>query len=150
MFCDCVSSWTSSIPLGITKTRLFKTIQNFFTKNWKFSYKNPDLFHISSQNIDCGYSLEPPHQKHRLWVLVRTASSRRFNEYPTMFWAEKWIISNFLVLLVVKIFIYLNRRIFVMFWVFFLCCCCCCVCVCVWPCGYSLWTLQCFILFFVL
>ena len=29
-------------------------------KNWKFSDKNSDLFHISAQNIDCRYSLEPP------------------------------------------------------------------------------------------
>ena len=29
-------------------------------KNWKFSDKNSDIFHISAQNIDCGYSLEPP------------------------------------------------------------------------------------------
>ena len=28
--------------------------------NWKFSDKNSDIFHISAQNIDCGYSLEPP------------------------------------------------------------------------------------------
>ena len=52
-------------PLGfcfflITKTRLFKYIENFTTKNWKFSGKNSDIFHISAQNIDCGYSLEPP------------------------------------------------------------------------------------------
>ena len=26
----------------------------------KFSDKNSDIFHISAQNIDCGYSLEPP------------------------------------------------------------------------------------------
>ena len=44
----------------ITKTRLFKYIENFTTKNWKFSDKNSDIFHISVQNIDCGYSLEPP------------------------------------------------------------------------------------------
>ena len=25
-----------------------------------FRYKNSDVFHISAQNIDCGYSLEPP------------------------------------------------------------------------------------------
>ena len=25
-----------------------------------FRYKNSDIFHISAQNIDCGYSLEPP------------------------------------------------------------------------------------------
>ena len=35
---------------------------------WKFHHKklkslkmkNSDIFHISAQNIDCGYSLEPP------------------------------------------------------------------------------------------
>ena len=25
-----------------------------------FQIKNPDIFPISTQNIDCGYSLEPP------------------------------------------------------------------------------------------
>ena len=44
----------------ITKARLSKYIENFTTKNWKFSDKNFDIFHISAQNIDCGYSLEPP------------------------------------------------------------------------------------------
>ena len=29
-------------------------------KKWKFSDKNSDTFLISAQNIDCGYSLEPP------------------------------------------------------------------------------------------
>ena len=29
-------------------------------QKWKFSVKNFDIFHISAQNIDCGYSLEPP------------------------------------------------------------------------------------------
>ena len=37
--------------------------------------KISDIFHISAQNIDCGYSLEPPR--------------RGSNEYPqSMFWAE--------------------------------------------------------------
>ena len=44
----------------ITKTRLSKYIENFTTKNGKFSDKNSDIVHISAQNIDCGYSLEPP------------------------------------------------------------------------------------------
>ena len=39
----------------ITKTRLFKYIENFTTKNWKFSDKNFDIFYISAQNIDCEY-----------------------------------------------------------------------------------------------
>ena len=45
---------------AITKICLFKYIENFTTKNRKFSDKNSDIFHISAQNIDCGYSLEPP------------------------------------------------------------------------------------------
>ena len=51
--------------LHITKTRLFKYIENFTSKNWKFSDKKLWYFsHFCS--------------KHRLWVLVRTASARRF------------------------------------------------------------------------
>ena len=38
---------------------LFKYTENFTTKKWKFSDKNSDIFHISAQNIDCGYSFEP-------------------------------------------------------------------------------------------
>ena len=40
-------------------------LKNLPPKKWKFSDKNFDIFHISAQ-------------KHRLWVLVRTASPRRF------------------------------------------------------------------------
>ena len=41
-----------------------------------FQIKNPDIVHISAQNIDCGYSLEPP----------RRGGS---NEYPqSMLWTE--------------------------------------------------------------
>ena len=44
------------------------------------------IFLISAQNIDCGYSLEPP----------RRGGS---NEYPqSMFWAEIWKISEFFIL----------------------------------------------------
>ena len=65
------------------------------------------IFLISAQNIDCGYSLEPP----------RRGGS---NEYPqSMFWAEIWKISEFILseyfqFLEVKFSIYLNRRVFVM------------------------------------
>ena len=31
-------------------------------KTENFADKNSDIFHISAQNIDCGYSLEPPHR----------------------------------------------------------------------------------------
>ena len=32
----------------------------FNHQKWKFSDNNSDIFHISAQNIDCAYSLEPP------------------------------------------------------------------------------------------
>ena len=44
------------------KTRLFKYtyIENFTTKESEsVEIKNSDIFHISAQNINCGYSLEP-------------------------------------------------------------------------------------------
>ena len=56
-------------------------------------------------------------QKHRLWVLVRTASRGGSNEHPqSIFWAEIWkkyqifLPENF-PFLVVKFSIYLNRRV---------------------------------------
>ena len=68
------------------------------------------IFLISAQNIDCGYSLEPP----------RRGGS---NEYPqTMFWAEIWKYQSFLSenfhFLVIKFSVYLNRHVFVMGWDF--------------------------------
>ena len=51
------------MALSHYETRLFKYTENFTTKKWKFfQIKNSDIFHISAQNIDCGYSLEPPQQ----------------------------------------------------------------------------------------
>ena len=52
--------------------------RNSTSKNWKFSVKKLwyFLFYTSAQNIDCGYSLDPPRQGGA-------------NEYPqSMFWAE--------------------------------------------------------------
>ena len=45
-------------------------------KNENFQIKNSDIFHISAQNIDCGYSLEPP----------RWGGSNEYQQ--SMFWAE--------------------------------------------------------------
>ena len=48
----------------------------FGCKNRKFHQKNFDIFLIFAQNIDCGYTLEPP----------RRGGS---NEYPqSMFWSK--------------------------------------------------------------
>ena len=56
-------SWEANLISSkcITKTRLFKYIENFtFKKTENFQIKTSNIFHISAQSIDCGYSLEPP------------------------------------------------------------------------------------------
>ena len=45
---------------AITKTRLSKYKKNSPPKIENFQIKNSDIFNIFAQNIDCGYSLEPP------------------------------------------------------------------------------------------
>ena len=71
---DFVVTWLKFS--NITKTRLFKYFENFTTKNWNFSDKKSDIFHISAQNIDCGYSLEPPRR-------------RGSNKYPQSMFSEQ-------------------------------------------------------------
>ena len=44
----------------ITKTYLLKYVENFTSKIKNFQIKISDIFLLSAQNIDCGYSLEPP------------------------------------------------------------------------------------------
>ena len=41
-----------------------------------FQIKNSDTFHISAQNIDCGYSLEPP-RLYKKWGLRGSKLRRR-------------------------------------------------------------------------
>ena len=47
-----VSSHYENTPIQIYRI--------FYNLKRKFSGKNATIFHISAQNIDCGYSLEPP------------------------------------------------------------------------------------------
>ena len=49
-----------SLQIIITKTRLFKYIEISLRKTESFQIKILIFYHISAQNIDCGYSLEPP------------------------------------------------------------------------------------------
>ena len=63
--------WLKVPPSRYENMPIFKYNENFTTpkKNENFQIKNSDIFHISAQNIDCGYSLEP----------LRRGG---FNEYP--------------------------------------------------------------------
>ena len=65
-------------PQGNTLRKLAHAINRYFLalKIENFQLKNFDIFLIFAQNIDCGYTLEPP------W---RGSS----NEYPqSMFWSK--------------------------------------------------------------
>ena len=49
------------LKMCITETRLFKYVENVTSKKLKiFRHKISNIFHNFAQNIDCGYSLEPP------------------------------------------------------------------------------------------
>ena len=61
IFCSSCSCHYENTPIQIYWI--------FYHKKWRFSDKNSDIFHNSAQNIDCGYSLEPPRRG-------------GFNEYP--------------------------------------------------------------------
>ena len=64
------------IKQDIMKTSLFKYTEILPPKNENFQIKIFDILHISTQNVDCGYALEPP----------RRGGS---NAYPqSIFWAE--------------------------------------------------------------
>ena len=51
---------TTSIKYHYENTPI-QIYRKFYLQKLKiFRYKKFDIFHISAQNIDCGYSLEPP------------------------------------------------------------------------------------------
>ena len=77
---------------NITKTYLFKYTENFTTKKWKFSDKNSDIFHISTQSIDCGYSLEPPRggsNEYPQSMLLRRNKKNKPQFYYIKVWVNK-------------------------------------------------------------
>ena len=71
----------------ITKTRLFKYIENFTYKKKpeKFQIKNSDIFQISAQNIDCGYLLEPPRRggSNEYPQFMFLSRNKKNNVYPS-------------------------------------------------------------------
>ena len=68
----------------ITKTCLFKYIENCTTKTWKFSDKYSDIFHVSAQNIYCWYSLEPHRQggSNKYPQSMFLSSNKKIKVYP--------------------------------------------------------------------
>ena len=56
----------------------------YHQKKRKFLDKNSDIFHISAQNIDCGYSLEPPRRggSNEYPQSMFLSRNKKNNEYP--------------------------------------------------------------------
>ena len=48
------------IQRSLRKHAYSNILKIFPPKNENFEIRMSDIFHISAQNIDCGYSLEPP------------------------------------------------------------------------------------------
>ena len=55
----CIHS-DHDLRCSLRKHAYLNILKKFPPKNENFQIKNSDIFHISAQNIDCGYSLEPP------------------------------------------------------------------------------------------
>ena len=68
--------------MSITKTRLSNYIEKFTSKNWKISDKSFNIFHISAQNIDCGYSLEPRGGSNEYPQSMFLSRNNKNNVYP--------------------------------------------------------------------
>ena len=49
-----------NLTLRLRKHAYSNILKILQPKTENFQIKNSDIFHISAQNIDCGYSLEPP------------------------------------------------------------------------------------------
>ena len=72
-----VSHWHKYVKAPLRKHAYSNILKILQPKKENFQIKKSDSFHISAQNIDCGYSLEPP----------RRGGS---NEYPqSMFFLAK-------------------------------------------------------------
>ena len=82
----------------ITKTCLFKYTENFTTKTETFQIKDSDIFHISAQNIDCGYSLEPPRRggSNKYPQSMFLSRNKKNNVYPCkpLFTILKWCLRG--------------------------------------------------------
>ena len=75
MFCIQETSDKKKTQQTLRK-QAYSNILKFYHQKMKIFDKNSDIFHISAQNIDCGYSLEPP----------RWGGSIEYPQF--MFWAE--------------------------------------------------------------
>ena len=59
-YLDYCSYDIETIKVPLRKHAYSNILQILSPKNENFQIKNSDIFQVSAQNINCGYSLEPP------------------------------------------------------------------------------------------
>ena len=65
-------------PRSLLRKHAYSNILKIFPpKNENFQTKISDIFHISAQNIDCAYSLEPPRPQS-----MSLSRNKKNNVYP--------------------------------------------------------------------
>ena len=73
------TSWTHSKGCHYENTPIQIYWKFYHHKNETFQIKSSNIFHNSAQNIDCGYSLEPPNEYPQSMFLSR---NKKNNVYP--------------------------------------------------------------------
>ena len=68
--------------VALRKHTYSNILQILLHKNENFQIKNSDIFHISAQNIDCGYSLEPPRRGGSNEYPQSLIRNKKNNVYP--------------------------------------------------------------------
>ena len=85
---------TRSFKRSLRKHPYSNILKILQTKQGKFSDKNSDIFLIFAQNIDCGFSLEPPHpavltSTHNLCIVSKIRKIM-YTPVNPRFTIEKW------------------------------------------------------------
>ena len=84
-----VATWMSSSQItpgysALRKHAYSNIYRKFHLQSENFQIKNSDIFYISVQNIDCGYSLEPPRRggSNEYPLPMFSSRNKKNNVYP--------------------------------------------------------------------
>ena len=77
-------SWDAIFFQTLRKHAYSNILKILPPKKENFQIKNSDIFHISAQNLDCGYSLEPPRRcgSNEYLQSVFLSRHKKNNVYP--------------------------------------------------------------------
>ena len=84
VFCDNSGIIALFVISPLRKHAYSNILKMLAPKNENFQIKNSDIFHISAQNIDCGYLLEPPQRggSNEYPQSMFSSRNKKNNAYP--------------------------------------------------------------------